>query len=66
MSIRLGDIYLLMFFLILRFCLVWTKPCGWVKKWSEYIQTICGFLRFRFRLVHFAIFLSDWFSFEHP
>ena len=38
----------------------------WVKKWSEYIQTKCDFLRFRFWLVRFAIFLLDWFNFEKP
>jgi len=39
-------IYLISVFLILRFGLVdkiktanWTKPCGWVKNWSEYIRT---------------------------
>jgi len=66
MSIGPSDIYLINVFLILRFGLVGkiktanrTKPCGWVKNWSEYIRTKCDFLRF-------AVFLLDWFGFEHP
>jgi len=53
MSIGLGDIDLIS--ILLCCSLVWfdsvgkmktanqTKPCGFVKKWSEYIQTKCGF-----------------------
>jgi len=54
MSIGLSDIGSISVFLILRFGSVdkiqtanQTKPCGCVKKWSEYIQTKCGFLQFR-------------------
>jgi len=54
MNIGLNDIYIKLVFLL--YCgLVWfdsvgkiktanqTKPCDWVKKWSEYIRTKCGF-----------------------
>jgi hypothetical protein len=37
-----------------------------VQKSSEFIRTKCGFLRFRFGLVWFAVFLMGWFGFEHP
>ena len=43
-----------------------TEPCGSVQKSSEFIRTKCGFLRFRFGLVWFAVFLLGWFGFEHP
>jgi len=43
-----------------------TKSCSWARKWSEYIRTKCGFLRFRFGLVRFTVFLLYWFGFEHP
>jgi len=29
-------------------------------------QTECVFLQFRFELVWFAVFILDWFGFEHP
>jgi len=43
-----------------------TKPCGWARKWSDYIRTKCSFLWFRFGLVRFAVFQLDWFGLEHP
>jgi len=62
MSISLGDIGLVSVFLMLQFGSVGkiktanqTKPYDWVKKWSEYIQTKCNFLRFWFGLVRFAV-----------
>ena len=39
----------------------WTKPCGWVKRWSKYIQTKCSFMQFWFGLDRFAVFLLVWF-----
>jgi len=33
-----------------------TKPSGWARKWSDYIQTKCDFLRIWFGLVWFTIF----------
>jgi len=60
----------------LRFGLVWfgsvarckpqTESRGSVQKSSEFIRTKCGFLRFRFGLVWFAVFLFVWFGYEHP
>jgi len=43
-----------------------TEPRGLVQKSSEFIRTKCGFLRFWFGLVWFAVFLLGWFGFEHP
>ena len=50
MSIDLGEICLIIVFLMSRFGSVGkiktvnqTKSCGWVRKWSKYIQTKYGF-----------------------
>jgi len=43
-----------------------TKLRGSVQKSSEFIRTLCGFLRFRFGLGWFVVFLLCWFGFEHP
>jgi hypothetical protein len=72
MSIGQSDIYLISAFLILRFGLVWF---GWLNQNRKLNQTMRlskklirihpNKMRFQFGLVRFAVFLMDWFGFEH-
>jgi len=71
MSIGTSDIYLISVFLILRFGLVWlikskpqTKPNHVVS--NKFIRIHPNQMRFFVISVWFAIFLLNWFGFEHP